>query len=143
MIRTTENISQASFDSSDSTFSFNNEITKNEAISETFKLEQKNVVLRVKVDIMKTSFLKMKTTYNRMMKIQAARIEIRKSFAEIKCYDQKFNFYFDHNHFKYDFYVYQMKNVFRNNEDLKNVKNSKIHKINFAIFYFEKAAFDV
>ena len=143
MIRTTESISQANFDSDDSTLSFNSEIIRNEATSEIFKLEQENVVLRIKIDIMKTSFLKMKTTHDRMMKIQAARIEVKKSFAEIKCYNQKFDFYFDHNHFKYDFYVYQMKNVFRNNEDLKNVKNSKIHKINFAIFYFEEAAFDV
>ena len=57
----------------------------------------------------------------------------KKFFIDIKIYDKDFQLYYDHDHFKYDNYVYEMKKIFKNNEDLIDVKNSKKHKIVFFI----------
>ena len=60
-------------------------------------------------------------------------ITFKKTFIDIKIYNKNFQFYYDHNYFKYDNYVYKMKKIFKSNKNLKNVKNSKEHKIVFFI----------
>ena len=57
----------------------------------------------------------------------------KKIFIDIKMYDKNSQLYYDHDHFKYDSYVYEMKKIFKNNETLKKIKNSKEHKIVFSI----------
>ena len=62
-----------------------------------------------------------------------ASITLKKTFINIKIYDKNFQLYYDYDYFKYDNYVYEMKKIFKSNEDLKNIKNLKEHKIVFFI----------
>ena len=63
--------------------------------------------------------------------LPAASITFKKAFIDIKIYDKNPQLYYDHNHFKYDNYVYEMEKIFKSNKDLKDVRNSKEHKIVF------------
>ena len=53
----------------------------------------------------------------------------KRFFIDIKICDKNFELYYDHDHFKYDNYVYEMKKIFKNNEDFENVKNFEKHKV--------------
>ena len=49
----------------------------------------------------------------------------KKFFIDIKIYSKNFQIYYFYNYFKYDIFVYEIKKIFKSNESLKNVKNSK------------------
>ena len=57
----------------------------------------------------------------------------KKFFIDIKIYDKDFQLYYGHDHFKYDNYVYEMKKVFKSNEDLVDARDSEKHKVVFFI----------
>ena len=61
----------------------------------------------------------------------ATSIAPKKTFINIKIYNKNSQLYYDHDHFKYNNYVYEIKKIFKSNKNLKNVKNSKEHKIAF------------
>ena len=74
--------------------------------------------------------------FNRLFekKLQFTSLTIQKKvFIDIKIYNKNFQLYYNHDYFKYDNYVYKIKKIFKNNETLKKIKNSKKHKIVFSI----------
>ena len=57
----------------------------------------------------------------------------KKFFIDIKIYGKNSQIYYFYNYFKYNIFVYEIKKIFKSNENLKNVKNSEKHKVMFFI----------